>query len=577
MEVFTMLKLRMSWFGLLMAMAGVCATSAVAQTAPPALPPVASGTYATNSSSGSANQTVRLYTVQTKNAPSGRVSITYDAPSDSYHLSNTYAGFIEGPIRTINLPADTVDYLNGQIGQGNYRVFSAFRNTAGAYSYTRYALTSSFDNGTGSRPTYSSEAYVFGTPATAVSIPKVGAAYYVGLVDGWAGSNRLVNGTGNLLINFTSGEVATGFNLSTASGFLGRYDGRGLVTAGSSIFTGSLFGSGNTSFVGAFNGGFYGPAAQEVGLTFALASSTSTITGAFIGTSATPPTAPATPPVAPVVPINTSLVGPLQSDTFTAIGGEVQANLINASTTASQSAVARTEAPGAIRIAYDAAANSYSISDTYGSAVFGAPAVPAANGTTTTRTFAAGTSNAQSLILSVPGSANPRLELTYLSYGIWQPNRDTIPTSVINRSFFFGVETPAADLPRSGGALYNGVIAGTWMSGASTYRLDDRSDGSVLANFYTGEVRTTMSLVGTEINQGTIRELGRVDGYGSIAGGTSHFTGTMTGTNNDYSGNFQGAFHGPAHQEAGVSFALAGANGAGAVNGVIVAKQVPIH
>lgn len=562
-----MLKLRMLSSVSLTTIATICVTSAVAQTAPPALLPAASGTYPTNSSSGNAVLRTGFRTADAKTAPQGSVSISYDMTNGTYRLSNDTRSF--GPAQASAPTGGTANYF---IGDSDYsKLLSVSQNPTGRYSYTSYALTYAPDTRGSLYDANLTEAFVFGAPTAAMSLPRTGAAYYTGLVDGWADSSRLVNSTGDLLANFATGEIATGLNLSNTTGFAARYDGRGVITAGTSNFSGSLFGSGNVNFVGQFNGGFYGPGAQEVGLTFALAGSRSTITGAFIGTGAPLPTSPPLPPVAPVAPINTSLQAPLLSERFAAIGGNLQVNLLGG--TARQS-VARTETPGAITIAYNATSNTYTLSDAYGSTAFGPSVVLAANGTTTTRTFNPNLSNSQSLVLSVAGSTNPRLALTYLSYGQWVKVRNISDSGAIDRSFIFGVETPAANLPRSGAALYDGVVAGRWIAGNSTYELADRSDGSLLVNFYTGEVRTRMSLVGTEISTNAVATLGRVDGYGSIAGGTPRFNGTMTGTDNAYSGNFQGAFYGPAYQEAGVSFALAGANGAGAVNGVLVANQV---
>lgn len=569
-----MLKLRELSSGSLIAMAAVCTTAAVAQTAPPALPPAASGTFATNSSSGVRVSSALGSSANARTDPSGSLTISYDSATAGYKLSNDPTVF--GPAQAISSTANTQDYRVAVLSTGNdFKTFSTFKNPTATYSYTSYGLTYATRHTGAGSDTYTSEAFVFGVPTSATALPRTGAAYFKGPVDGYSSQGgRLVNSTGDLLANFTTGEIATGFNLSTASGLLGRFDGRGLIAAGTTSFSGSVFGSGITDYyAGAFNGGFYGPSAQEVGLTFELTQYTNVIAAAFIGTSTALPVSPTMPPATPVVPINTSLVAPLKSERFAAIGGNLMIGLSSAFSTA-QSAVARTDDPGAITISYDATTNRYTLRDSHAGSIF-APATPSTMDAGITRDYADTQTLPYSLKLFVAGSSNPRLALTYLSYGLWTTNRYSSTQRVFDRSFVYGVETPAANLPRTGAALYDGVVAGRWATGNSTYQLDGRSDGSVLANFYTGEVRTTMKLAGTEIVSNAVATLGRVDGYGSITGGSSRFTGTMTGTDNGYSGNFQGAFYGPAHQEAGVSFALVGANGAGSVNGVLVAKQTP--
>lgn len=548
------------------------AAPAIAQTAPPALPPAASGTYGTISSGTSAGRANTL--------PLNSLSVTYDATSRTYRLSSDLT-YSYGPAQSIAATANTAEYkvqlpslAGGSHANDSSKTVSIFEDPAGAYTYTRYGLTNSFERYYDLSYLITEEAFVFGSTTPAGSLPRTGAAYYTGIVDGWFGG-RLLNSTGSLLANFATNEIATGLNLSNAAGFIGRFDGRGLITQGTTTFSGSLFGSGNANYTGSFNGGFFGPAAQEVGLTFALNGVGSIITGVFIGTSTVPPAAPEGPPITSQTPINTTLVAPIQSETFSAIGGEMFTNLSTANSR-TQSAVARTEAPGEITIAYNAASDTYTISDTYGSDTFAPDAFRSTNGATKTRTIASGV-DGRSLILSVPGPANSRLALTYLSYGLWQTTRNSFATRANDRSFIYGVETPPENLPRSGAALYDGEVAGTWASGNATYQLAGRSDGSILANFYTGEVRTRMSLAGRDSTSGAVATLGSVDGYGSIASGTAHFTGTMTSADTGYSGNFQGAFYGPAYQEAGASFALAGQNGAGSVSGVLVAKQTPIR
>lgn len=557
------------------------AVPAIAQIAAPALPPATSGTYGTISSAASVGSSKTGGEVAAKTSPVNSLSVTYDAASRTYRLSSD-ATYSFGPAQSIGSAANTADYrirlpsLADENSNDSSKMVSIFENPAVTYTYTRYGFTFTFQRYYDRSSFATAEAFVFGSTTPAGSLPRTGAAYYTGLVDGWA-SGRLIDSTGSLLANFSTNEIATGLNLSTATGFVGRFDGRGFITQGTTTFTGSLFGSGNVDYVGSFNGGFFGPAAQEVGLTFSLANVASMITGVFIGTGTVPPASPDGPPITPQTPINTTLVAPIQSETFSAIGGEMFTKL-SSSTSRGQSAVARTEAPGEIKIAYNAATNTYAISDTYGSDTFAPDGYPSPNinSATKTRTATRGV-DGRSLILSVPGPTNPRLALTYLSYGLWQTTRNSFATRAVDRSFIYGVETPSENLPRSGAALYDGEVAGTWASGNYTYDLAGRSDGSILANFYTGEVRTRMALAGRDSTTGAAATLGRVDGLGSIASGTAHFTGTMTSTDNVYSGNFQGAFYGPAYQEAGASFALAGANGAGSVNGIIVAKQTPIQ
>jgi hypothetical protein len=53
-----------------------------------------------------------------------------------------------------------------------------------------------------------------------------------------------------------------------------RLSGNGTIASGGSAFSGSLTGS-NIDLTGSYAGGFFGPAAEEAGFTFALSGTTS--------------------------------------------------------------------------------------------------------------------------------------------------------------------------------------------------------------------------------------------------------------------------------------------------------------
>lgn len=176
------------------------------------------------------------------------------------------------------------------------------------------------------------------------------------------------------------------------------------------------------------------------------------------------------------------------------------------------------------------------------------------------------------LALFNPGSGNPALALTYVSYGAWQTILDNGSTIDVAQQFFvYGVRQSPSQ-PSTGSASYQTRPDGFWITPGGAYSLSGTS--SFTADFSAMTVATSLNLTGTSILNNSTKSLGSFSGTGTIAALGGAFSGSLTqqGTDADgnvYSGNFAGAFFGPQGQEVGYTFRLQGAGGhaAGAVVG----------
>lgn len=561
----------------------------------PALPPFATGTFPGFGAKADFNMSIFGNSGSQDVLPSGAFSLGYDAATQKYtiNLFPTGPGTVLGPDQLRSRTDGDETYSSSptyMIGTGTYTSLTLLRNVASNpkidLSYTSYAVGYMQAHTGVGRDYIGSFGGVIGQSTPPGALPRSGAAYYTGIVDGYAYTQRL-SGTGEILLNFYSGEVATGMNLSAGGTFLGRVDGRGLIAGGTSRFAGDLFGSGN-SLLGRFTGSLFGPSAQEAGYGFSLVGGGGGRTVAGVLVAAQTGLPGGAPPPVPSAPVsaNTSLIAPLVSESFATKAGRLMANadsLPNFSNgqyfySGTIAAVARAIEDGGMTIRYDAATASYTVIDGSAQTIF----TPADRTTQSNAIFSDYSVNpymsaGQNLVLFKNGPANPYLQLTYLSYGLWSEGTAIRQPQNNYRAFIYGVQTPAADLPRSGAALYNGAVDGFWSANGVLYRLQG-SDGSILANLSSGEVRTTMRLVAKDIGGYPVTPAPlRVDGYGSIAAGTSQFAGTHATSDNAYSGTFQGAFFGPAHQEAGASFVLRGQTSTTSITGVLVATQAPLN
>lgn len=558
----------------------------------PALPPLASGTF--TGYGAAAGVTTNQYdfdSYQTTLAP-GSFSLSYDAASQTYRVGETpgLPALIYGPgTFAAQTPAEDVYQTvlprtaHGVGGTSLTLLRNVAANPKIDLTYMSYAIGSltTYGNGIFDPDFYRSYAGLIGQGTAAGAVPRTGAAYYSGIVDGYALKFRL-SGTGNILANFYTGEIATGLSLFREGGIpVGNFAGRGLIAGGSSQFGGDLFGTDN-SWLGRFSGGFFGPAAQEAGYAFSasLPGGSATLSGVLVAKQAALPPAVATPVVSTPPGPNATLTGPLVSQTFATRASRMTVNTNKYLQYASGINAAGSQLldSGTLTIRYDAANGEYIITDGSVRGVLFSPRPDTLGITTswTLPTYTVRDDPRRSASLLKNGNDNPYIKLTYLSYGIWADEANLRVVSGNYRSFIYGVETAAADMPRTGAALYNGAVDGYWADKGRVYRLQG-SDGSLLANFASGEVRTTMRLApAPSDNPGPPAPI-RVEGYGSIAGGTSYFSGVHQTADNAYSGTFQGGFYGPAHQEAGASFVLRGQASDSSITGVLVATQAPLN
>jgi len=271
------------------------------------------------------------------------------------------------------------------------------------------------------------------------------------------------------------------------------------------------------------------------------------------------------------MPTNTTLTNLTASQTFQSVSKGLLTVAYRASGTVSPASPQWDNDNARLTISYDAATSSYTVSTFNGDFTF-RPADRDASATNAELdAYSITTGNfTRSLALFKPGAGNPRLALTYTSYGALQRLVDGgSQISVTQELFVFGLPTPAADMPRTGSARYTSIVDGFWASDGDLRALT--GTGSLSADFSAGTTSLDLSLGGASVLGGGSRTLGSFTGSGTISAANSSFSGTLTGAS-AYSGPYAGRFFGPGAAEAGAAFNLS--NGAGGVvTGVIVGKK----
>lgn len=230
---------------------------------------------------------------------------------------------------------------------------------------------------------------------------------------------------------------------------------------------------------------------------------------------------------------------------------------------------------GGVSLAYDAATGGYTVSDANGATQSFLPSnrSPGDSNATITAYTKAASNRTDQLVLFNSGASNPRMPLSYVSYGAWQRLIDNNTSiDVAQQYFVYGIRQGSAQ-PSTGSASYSTIVDGLWSNASGVYALGGTS--SFTANFSNMTVATQLNLTGQNVTTQANRNLGLFTGTGTIAALGGGFSGSFQhqGTADDgavYTGGFNGAFFGPTGQEVGYTFSLTAPGGAAA--GAVVGK-----
>jgi len=156
-------------------------------------------------------------------------------------------------------------------------------------------------------------------------------------------------------------------------------------------------------------------------------------------------------------------------------------------------------------------------------------------------TSAFGSPNAPGVIIAQSTGAQ---SLNYAAYGVWAVS-DTA-TAGRAGTFAFGNLTPAASVPATGTATFNGITIGVGgaTSGSTVYAL--QGNAQIIANFGNQSVTANLTNLGTQnISTNATGSLPNLTGTSTISG--SAYTGPISGTG--LTGTINGNFYGPAALE----------------------------
>lgn len=414
-------------------------------------------------------------------------------------------------------------------------------------------------------PNYVFDDVVFGIATSNAATPRTGSAGYavnlVGSIVETAATNvRTIAGTGVIIANFASSSLSAQGTLNDYfSSFsppgIGTFSGSATIGASENSLSGALGFSGIGSYSGAWQGRFYGPAAEEIGTVFSLDGANGSVaTGALFGTRDPAILASRIPLASITVP--TQLVGVTAQTYIEPLNGQRESFIDN-----------RT------KVNFDPATGTYIFTSQY--------AAPLVGGSIKLdQTIAAGdkvagssdasythyhNSNVDGRLLN-PGPGNPTITLTYTSLADMTATADRGGIAVTTQYLTaFGAQTSNGDMPRSGSANYSGILVGrgtqvgfsndAMLSGTSTMAMDFGT-GSGTASL---TINATDKVSGAQMAIGTFNFVG---GNNPITPTTRNFFTFNPSTFSNLPvggamfGQFVGTFNGPAAEEFGGAFNL---------------------
>ncbi len=499
------------------------------------------------------------------------LTVRYDAATQSYTVEEGGASATFAPADRVGVGNRLADLFQTSSGGGSDTLRLTKTGGSGA-ALTRYVAGGIWnrDATAGGIRSLLMRSFVFGIPTVSAEIPVGGTASFGVVLTGiQPGGDSLpppnlssINGSGLMKVDWSSRQVTIDGITYVRSAFAGTAPA--LIAPGSFEYRGSVTPNGVTGFLtltggadsssGQANGGFYGPNAGEVGLSYATTSGTPIRSGVGVITGARGTAAPAFETL-------TSLLSDVGLSAFV---GKV---LIPSS---GQGAPAEGPSARNGNATLGAALDSYNFAGPVGpgdlvaaesDARFTTFRVSNSLGTTTTRVYRAGTGNTE-------------LPLSYASLAVTDYIASSSGNLRTSSTYAFGLPTLASALPRTGTGSYRGVVYGNgYIAGTANEAYALRGSTNLTFDWAAATFGGGMALTAQNDRTGISETLGAISfANGTLNRATAGFASTLGGSAG-VSGDFLGSFFGPIGQELGGSFRLVAPVAAGALQaqGAIVA------
>jgi len=516
----------------------------------------AAGTSARFGSNGVSNGQAQLETL----------TVSYNASNQSYTLSKggqTQAFTSANAVNSGNTDFAAYQKTTGSVQEA---LTLTTPGTSGALTY-QYVGGGAWERADVSSGTldFSYTPFTYGAATADSAVQRTGTGLFsVSLVGARIMDQPYaVAGDGKMQVDFQKGLLTANGNFTTMNVQTGYVESLGIYFASATLssttnnFAGAFAMDDGSRYTGAWVGKFYGPSNQEVGATWYISNNNGEYAAGYLigrqDSSVTPYNMSLTP-----IQYSERFDARTSNLTFTDMGNGIGNNTV----------VSRAIAT----LSYNAGAASYryvddnnSIDTTFTSANRSAGL---SNSAADVYQMTDGSGINYKLTLSKPGSGNPQIALSYMSFGHWE-QAQSVSQDARDRWFAYGVRTNPFQIP-TGTGTFNGIVAGkavAW-TGGETFNLTGTSSFDV--NFSAATFTGSLNPVGTSLVNGASRNFGSF----SFSGGAMDKDGGLSAnvmSGGNFAGYFEGALYGPNATELGGVFGLQ--SGGYTINGAAAAKR----
>jgi hypothetical protein len=479
-------------------------------------------------------------------AAAATATFRYDAAAQTYSLSSPSGSitFAKSEIDASQSSAAATVYAKRNGSTTDFLTVTK-AGTSGALTY-RYVGSAFWEHSVVGTSSGSGtvDALVYGAPTIDAAVPRTGSAIYaldvLGVRTTGAGTEPLV-GSGTAAVEFASGQLVLTGTIVKIPGqpFTDDFHGSGTLSSSANAISGTLQLGGIPDQTGTFNGQFYGPNADEIGLAFATKSTrTDVYSSVAVGT----------------------MTGRKSGTGALAFADGHPATPVILTTTAREATFTST-----------APINDNDAAQTFGSVTQGDAAMTITwDGSHYTLTTPAGTRT----YTDYGSSRTPDLHVTTASYSATLTTYTATTSGGVQTNRFdnavFGVATPTAAMPLAGTGHYGLSLQGYAVENGSKNILLASATGALDVNFTTGAIGLsgTMTLgesyyLATRFR--TPDRVGALGGSGTLAASANNFSTSLTFDR--YSGTLAGNFFGPKANEVAGTWQASGGSAGGAAFG----------
>jgi hypothetical protein len=477
-------------------------------------------------------------------------TVSYNASTQSYTVSTGSRTQTFAPADQVSSGSTDFTAYTKSSGNLSESLSLTVPGTSGALQY-QYVGGGAWERHTNNGTTldFTYNPFTYGVVTPDANLARTGTGLYSVSLVGAREADKAYSmaGSGTMQVDFAGGgmsssgvlttiDVSTGYILS-----LGIYYGSAQLSSSTNAFSGTFAMDDGTRLTGGWKGRFYGPANQEVGAIWYISNGAADYaSGYLLGRSDNT-----------VTPYNTSLTPIKFSEDFSHRFAELDFHDNGDGTAASGSVMVRGDGV----LSYNVSTQGYNFADSSNSINMAFPANSLNSGASTSSVAIYDVTNSGTsyrLTLLKPGSSNPTIALSYVSFGRWQ-QMQTASADAVDKWFAWGVRTNGFQIP-TGSGHYDGILVGKGANAQGGAQYDLTGTSAFDVNFSAATFTGSLHPIGKDLSTLATRDFGTFSVTGGLVDADGGLSANVVDGSANYLGFVEGALYGSSAQEIGGTF-----------------------